>query len=293
MTLIESLFSSQDLSHVLLLAMFASVGLIAGMVWAEYSRYQPNQNDLTAPAAAGVLFALVAVGVMPSAQADSRPWLVSLLLLFGSAAYVLLGILSRYIEDRWVKSCKVPGDVRKASGGTISAAAIVDLMRYGLVLGAAAAASATSAIMVATALILVNISGARRTFAGYHLLDLRRMDGVAILVLFALVFISVALLVFWSLHGWNAIDQAWTLIFLAGFLLAASAKTLLEHDDEKSENHRKSLLAFIVGFATFALFTAALATAFKEFEIPQTGLEHPKEQSTGALGAEQASGAKR
>ena len=280
MTIADTIFAAQGRSHVLLLTTFASVGLIVGAVLAERAGSELRRLDLLPSGASGVLFALVAVLFTPFVQSTVERWLVPLLFMAGGSTYILLCRIAETFGRR-------AGDRRKRLHGrsddpspdaAVSAVAIIDLIGSGIALGLVAAASVTLAILVAIGLAAVNISTSRRFAVGLMPLELRRMDRIAAIVMYALAFNAAALLAFWVIHSVENYGLPLLLAFFGGLLLVAAARTLIFTPQVSAASQMSSLIAFLGGFAIYALLAAGAGEVFDALDVSRSGLEHPAER---------------
>jgi zinc transporter ZupT len=292
-TIIDTVFATQSRSHALLLSTLASVGLIVGAVWAERAAAELRRYDLLMPGVSGVLFALVAVTIMPFAELTVGRWLIPFLYLAGAAASVILCTAARHLALRRAKtsnrSAKQSG--RQSAFAERSVFAIVDLLGYGMAIGVAAAASATLGIALATGLTAANVLVSRQLTAGFLSAKMGRMDRVVLQVGLVLVLNVFALLAFWTVHSFGSNGLPGLVAFFGGFLLAAAARTLLSHGQGIAAGKQVgSALAFLCGFVAFALFAVGLGEILDAAGISSAGLEHPVEQSSAQPNTRQARG---
>ena len=288
MTIIDTVFATQSRSHVLLLATFASIGLVVGAARVERAGAVLRRSDLLYPVAAGVLFAIVALSITPFVQSTVDRWAIPVLFLLGGGAYVLLCRAAGYLEKRFAdgKRTQHDRDEDLSNVAASSIISIVDLIGYGLVLGITAAASVTLAIVTAAGLATANILVSRQIGSRFIAASSSRMDRIALQVGLALAFIGSALLAFWMVHSVDSFGLPWLLTVLAGLLLAAAVRALLLHQAAHTAGHFKSLLAFLVGFALLALIFAGLDELSDAVDLPNSGLEHPAERPAVAFSIE-------
>ena len=285
MSLFDTIFETQSRSHVLLLAIFASTGLVVGTLWVERVGAGLRRSDLLYPAAAGVLFATAALAVTPFVQSAVDSWAIPVLFLLGGGAYVLLCKAAGYLRGRFAdgKRKQHDHDEDLSNVAVSSIFSIVDLIGYGLTLGIAAAASVTLAIVTAAGLAMANVLVSRQIGSRFIAASSSRMDRIALQVGLALAFIGSALLAFWMVHSVDSFGLPWLLTVLAGLLLAAAVRALLLHQAAHTTRHFKSLLAFLVGFALLALIFAGLAELSDVVNISNSGLEHPVESAAATF----------
>ena len=288
MSLFDTIFETQSRSHVLLLAIFASTGLVVGTWWVERVGAGLRRSDLLYPAAAGVLFATAALAVTPFVQSAVDSWAIPVLFLLGGGAYVLLCKAAGYLRGRFAdgKRKQHDHDEDLSNVAVSSIFSIVDLIGYGLTLGIAAAASVTLAIVTAAGLAMANVLVSRQIGSRFIAASSSRMDRIALQVGLALAFIGSALLAFWMVHSVDSFGLPWLLTVLAGLLLAAAVRALLLHQAAHTAGHFKSLLVFLVGFALLALIFAGLDELSDAVDLPNSGLEHPAERPAVAFSIE-------
>ena len=287
MSLFDTIFETQSRSHVLLLAIFASTGLVVGTLWVERVGAGLRRSDLLYPAA-GVLFATAALAVTPFVQSAVDSWAIPVLFLLGGGAYVLLCKAAGYLRGRFAdgKRKQHDHDEDLSNVAVSSIFSIVDLIGYGLTLGIAAAASVTLAIVTAAGLAMANVLVSRQIGSRFIAASSSRMDRIALQVGLALAFIGSALLAFWMVHSVDSFGLPWLLTVLAGLLLAAAVRALLLHQAAHTAGHFKSLLVFLVGFALLALIFAGLDELSDAVDLPNSGLEHPAERPAVAFSIE-------
>lgn len=283
MTIIDTVFATQSRSHALLLSTLASVGLVVGAVWAERAGSELRRSDLLMPAVSGVLFALVAVTIMPFAERAVDHWLIPLFYLAGAAVSLILCVAGRHLAFRRAKMPDKRGgqDGRQYAGAEDSVFSIVDLLGSGMAIGVAAAASATLGIALATGLAAANVLVARQLSTGLLAAKMSRMDRVALQLGLVLALNGFALLAFWTVHSFGSKGLPGLVAFFGGFLLAAAARTLLSHGQEIAAGKPIwSALAFVFGFVAFALVATGLGELLNAAGIRSSGFEHPVEQAT-------------
>lgn len=291
MTIIDTLFATQSRSHALLLSVLASFGLVIGTIWAERAASEFRRSHLLMPAVSGVLFALVAVTIMPRVQFTVGHWLIISLYLAGAAASILLSTIARRLARRRAKTPK--GIFEKSEGQSavyeLSAYSVVDLLGYGMAIGVAAATSATLGIALATGLAGANVLVSRQTTAGFLLAKMRPMDRFALQVGLALALNSFAILTFWAVHSFGSKGLPELLAFFGGFLLAVAVRTLLTHAQGISDRRsRWSAFAFLGGFVAFVLIAAGLVELLDAVGISNSAFEHPVELSSAHSNIRQA-----
>jgi len=175
LTLIDTLFAAQDLSHVLMLAMAASAGLFAGIRLAR-DRYQPVGNLRGSGVLPGMLAALGVLEFLPLGQPTLTVWSVTGLMLTGGMLFMLFSETSRNSENGPIEGAGSSSSDRSATalGALISMG--LEILPYGILLGIAAATSATTALIVTAVLFAVNIVVGSKAVDEYRVAHITRMD---------------------------------------------------------------------------------------------------------------------
>ena len=105
------------------------------------------------------------------------------------------------------------------------------------------------------------------------------MDQLALLVLFSLLFIGIALLTFWALHGFTDSGRGWLAAIIPGFLIVASARALLRMGTGSVAANHMTLPAFVGGFALLGLAISALGELSRELDVSNSTFQHSPAQS--------------
>lgn len=277
MTLFDTLFAAQDLSRVLVLAMLAGIGVMIGGKLAK-----GNWNFLHPLLPGGVSGAFTALAVLltlPLGQSPLTRWALTGLMLAGGLLLLLFSELGRYArlrrgDDGPERCFDRPTLVRR-----ISVSIAFEILPYSVLLGAAAAASATTAVAVSAALVFANLEIGRQAIDEYRSAQVSRMDQLALLVLFSLLFIGIALLTFWALHGFTDSGRGWLAAIIPGFLIVASARALLRMGIGSVAANHMTLPAFVGGFALLGLAISALGELSRELDVSNSTFQHSPAQS--------------
>ena len=277
MTLFDTLFAAQDLSRVLVLAMLAGIGVMIGGKLAK-----GNWNFLHPLLPGGVSGAFTALAVLltlPLGQSPLTRWALTGLMLAGGLLLLLFSELGRYArlrpDDDGPERCfDRPTLVRR-----ISVSIAFEILPYSVLLGAAAAASATTAVAVSAALVFANLEIGRQAIDEYRSAQVSRMDQLALLVLFSLLFIGIALLTFWALHGFTDSGRGWLAAIIPGFLIVASARALLRMGTGSVAANHMTLPAFVGGFALLGLAISALGELSRELDVSNSTFQHSPAQA--------------
>ena len=256
--------------------MLSSIGLVIG--GGRLARHSRNFLHLALPGVVSGAFAALAVlQAVSLGQSTLTKWALTGLLAAGGTLVLLISELNRYAK---IKSgndgCEQSSD-RPILSTSVSVAS--EILLYSVLLGAAAAASATTAMAVSAVLVLANLEIGREAIADYRSAQVSSMDQIALLVLFSLFFIGIALLTFWALHGFTDIWRGWLAAILPGFLIVASARAPLRTGTGSNATNHMTLPAFVGGFALFGLVTSTLGELSRELDVSNSTFQHSPAQS--------------
>ncbi|NCP23870.1 MAG: hypothetical protein GW854_06960 [Erythrobacter sp.] len=277
MTLIDTLFAAQDLSHVLMLAMAASAGLFAGIRLAR-DRYQPFQNLLGSGVLPGMLAALAVLEFLPLGQPTLTVWSVTGLMLTGGMLFVLFSETSRNSENGPIQGAGSSSSDKSATALGVLVSMMLEILPYGILLGVAAATSASTALIVTAVLVTMNMVIGSEAVDKYRVAHMKRMDQTVSMVILALVFIILALVTFWSLHELGEKSLLWIVTAGAGFLLALSARALLRERRQRNLSIRLALSAFVGGFAVCGLVIGGIEGLSRQVGVSDKSFEHASSQ---------------
>ncbi|QQN75204.1 hypothetical protein [Croceicoccus sp. YJ47] len=277
MTLFDTLFAAQDLSRVLVLAMLSGIGVMIGGRLAKDS--WSFLHPLLPGGVSGAFAALAVLLTLPLGQSPLTRWALTGLMLTGRLLLLIFNELGRYAKPRPRGDGPERCSDRPTLVRRISVSIASDILPYSVLLGAAAAASATTAMAVSAALVFANLEIGRQAIDNYRSAQVSRIDQVALLVLFSLLFIGIALSTFWALHGLAHSGRGWLAAIIPGFLIVASARALLRTGTGSVAANHITLPAFVGGFALLGLAISALGELSRELDVSNSTFQHSPAQS--------------
>lgn len=236
---------------VLLLALMPGTGNFLGGMIAEFGKSSPRLLNWALHGAAGVVIAIVAVELIPEALGNLPGWLLAAAFAAGGFTYMLLEwLLSRVQKDR-------------AAGGRtgmwmIYAAVAVDLTSDGLMLGTGSAVSTSLAIVLAAGQMLADLPEGFAVIANFRSKGVPRKTRILLAASYFFYVIGAALLSYMFLRNAGEAVKFSALVFVGGVLTVAAVEDMLEEAHAAREDNRRSVAAFIVGFALFTLASAGL-----------------------------------
>lgn len=155
---------------------------------------------------------------------------------------------------------KKGGSADRTSMWMIYVAVAVDLTADGLMLGSGTAVSLALGVSLAAGQVLADVPEGFATVANLRENGVSRKGRIVLSASFVLYCLGAALLAYLLLRGAPEVAKLAALAFAAGLLSVAAVEDMLEEAHEAREDTRGSVLAFVGGFALFALVSAGLET---------------------------------
>ena len=233
------------LAEVLLLALLPAAGNIAGGVVAELTPPSARWRNRALHAAAGVVFAVVAVEIMPRAVVMVPGWLLALAFLVGGALYLAA---QRLIEAR-----------AKGTGRMwmIYLAVATDLFSDGLLIGAGASLGGGLGLVLALGQVLADIPEGAAATMTFRANDVPRSRRILLSVATVLPVVLGATLSFLLLRGRPERWQLTALVGTAGIFAVAAFEDMIAEAHE-TEDSSVSTAALLIGFALFTIVATTL-----------------------------------
>ena len=241
--------------YVLLLALLPGAGNFAGGMAAEFWKTSPRLLNWALHAASGIVIAIVAVELIPEALGALAGWWIAAAFAAGGVTYILLGSVTEGLQ-------------KGAGGGAegrsrmwmIYIAVAVDLSSDGLMIGTGSAVSPGLAIVLAAGQVLADLPEGYATVANFRANNVPRRRRILLSASFFLYVIGAAVLAYFLLRNAPETLKMAALVFVAGLLSVAAVEDMLEEAHDTREDNRRSVLAFVGGFALFTLVSAGLET---------------------------------
>lgn len=236
---------------VLLLSLLPGAGNFAGAMVAEFWKPSPRLLNWALHAAAGIVLAIVAVELMPQAVGSLAGGWIALAFACGGIAYVLLESLINRLQLG-----------RNGSSRTrmwmIYAAVAIDLTSDGLMIGIGSAVSSSLALALAAGQVLADVPEGYAAAANFRDKDVPRGKRILFSASYFIYVVAAALLsYFWLRRAPDAVNLA-ALVFVSGLLTVAAVEDMLEEAHDARGDTRRSVIAFVGGFALFTLVSAGL-----------------------------------
>ncbi|MGR3570675.1 ZIP family metal transporter [Brevirhabdus sp.] len=240
------------------LALLPGLGNLAGGMVAEFIETTPRLLNLALHAASGIVIGVVAIELIPEALDTLAGWWIAAAFAAGGAAYVGVDSLLRRKTPAPDKTDTPDNGEGRSAMWMIYVAVAVDLTGDGLMIGSGSAVGASLAIVLAAGQVLADFPEGYSVVANMREKQVPRGRRIAVSLSFP-VYCLIAALGAWLLLR-DAPDAAKSaaLVFVAGLLSVAAVEDMIEEAHEAAEDNARSLLAFVGGFALFALVSAGL-----------------------------------
>lgn len=244
---------------ILLLVLLPGGGNFVGGMIAEFWRTSPQLLNWALHGASGIVIAIVAVELMPEAMGKLAGWWIAAAFAIGGVTYIAIeGVLERI---QWQAGGR--GKDARTGMWMIYVAVAVDLSSDGLMLGTGSAVSPALALALAAGQVLADIPEGYATVANFRDKKIPRTRRILLSASFFLFVVGAALLSFFLLQGASEAAKMAALVYVAGLLTVAAVEDMLEEAHEARADNRRSILAFVAGFAVFVLVSAGLETILR------------------------------
>lgn len=238
----------------LLLSLLPGVGNFLGGVLAEVTKTPARLLNQALHASAGLVVAIVAVELIPEARATLAGGWMALAFATGGVAYVAADALVRRLQSGGA-------DEERRRMWMIYVAVAVDLVSDGMMIGAGAAVSFSLALVLAVGQVLGDLPEGYAVVANFRDKGLARRARLGLSASFILVVVSAACGSYLLLREAPEYWKAAALAFVAGLLLVAAVEDMLEEAHAANADSRRSVLAFVGGFALFVLLSSGMRQA--------------------------------
>ena len=239
-------------STVLLLALLPAAGNLAGGLLSEAVRVSNRTLSLALHAAAGILFAVVGVELMPEALTAEPAWLVIIAFVLGGGAFLLLDGAIHSVEKRFGGNHDEESQAGSPWG--IYFATALDLFSDGLMIGASATISLELSLLLALGQVTADVPEGFATAASFKNAGMERGRRLLLTISFILpVFIGAAI-GFFLVRGQPDILKYSVLSLTAGILLTTVVEEIIPMA-HREQDARLAAIFLVGGFALFSLIS--------------------------------------
>jgi zinc transporter, ZIP family len=232
--------------RVMLLALLPFVGNFSGAVLAETLSPSAAWRNRALHAAAGIVFAVVAVEVMPEALDVLSGWQIAIAFLVGGAVY----LSAQAIIER-----RTEGDERM---WMIYLAVATDLFGDGLLIGSGTAVAASLGLTLAVGQVLADLPEGAAATITFQANDVPRRKRLLLAASFFLPVVGGAALSYLTLRNQSEGAQMAALVATSGLFAVAVFEDMITEAHDASEDTRTSTAFLLLGFAAFTLVSAGL-----------------------------------
>lgn len=236
--------------RVLLLALLPFAGNFAGAALAETLSPSDAWRNRALHAAVGIVFAVVAIEIMPEALEVLAGWQIALAFLVGGAVYLLAQTI---IASRAESSAERSGRM-----WMIYLAVATDLFGDGLLIGSGSAVAASLGLTLAIGQVLADIPEGAATTITFQANGVPRNKRLLLAVMLVLPVVAGAALSYATLRHQSEAWQLSALVATSGLFAVAVFEDLITEAHEASEDSRTSAASLLVGFVVFTLVSAGL-----------------------------------
>ena len=239
---------------MLFISLLPGAGNFAGGLIAEYLPTSQRQLNWALHAASGIVIGIVALELLPGAVEALPTWWIAGGFAAGGCAYILLErVVGRLQNENGRRS-------DRARMWMIYSAVAMDLSSDGLMIGAGSAVSTGLALTLATGQVLADVPEGYASVANFRDKGVPRSRRLMLSSSFFVFVVSAALLSYLLLRGFADAVKLGALVVVAGLLTVAAVEDMLEEAHASREDTSGSVLAFVAGFALFALVSGGLET---------------------------------
>lgn len=235
---------------VLLLTLMPALGNFAGGLLADRIRVSPRTLSLALHVAAGIVFAVVGVELMPQALAGGRAWLVTLLFVAGGAFAVLVDTVMESVRLRSRTGSATEG--AEAGPWAIYFGVAVDLFSDGVMIGTGSTIDPALGLLLSLGQVPADIPEGFATVATFKAQGMPRGRRLLVAASFAVPILLGATLSYFALRGRPEVYQFGLLAFTAGILLTVAVEEMVT-EAHRGDDARLAGLFLVGGFALFVL----------------------------------------
>ena len=237
----------------MLLALLPAGGNFLGGLLAEFLRVSPRSLSFALHAAAGILFAVIGIELMPEALEGATPWVMLLLFMLGGLFAVGVDRMIDLVQIR--AACRAGGDVSASPWGIYFGVA-VDLFSDGVIIGTGSIIDPSLGVLLALGQVPADIPEGFATIATFKNKGVERAKRLLLSASFALPILIGTTIGYWGVRGQTDVVKFGLLAFTAGILLTVAVEEIVVEAHEGEEDSHWASLFLVGGFALFALLTS-------------------------------------
>jgi zinc transporter, ZIP family len=232
-------------------AAMPAFGNFVGGVLAEMFDASARTLSRALHAAAGIVLAVVAVELLPEAFEAASPLGIILAFVAGGCFFVLLDRVIGIVKNRF-------GGEGGAGPWVIFFGVAIDLFSDGVMIGAGSTLSFGLGLLLALGQVPADIPEGFATIATFKGRGVPRTTRLLLAASFALPIFLGTTIGYWAVRDAPEIYRLALLAFVAGMLIMVAVEEMLTEAHAGQEDSPIASLAFVGGFALFAVLSTYL-----------------------------------
>ena len=228
-----------------------AAGNFAGGLLAETIRVSKRTLSLALHVAAGVVFGVIGIELIPQALTAEPPWVVLLAFVAGGRFAILMDRFTEFVASR------LGGAAAETGPWAIYLGVAVDLFSDGVMIGTGSTIAFGLGLVLALGQVTADIPEGFATIATFKSGGLSRRKRLLLSLSFIVPVFLGATVGYWAVRGQPQLVKLSLLAFTAGILLTVVVEDIIPEAHEKAEA-RFAALALVGGFALFALVSIYL-----------------------------------
>lgn len=235
---------------VLTFAALPAAGNFAGGLLAEMFTISRRVLSLALHLAAGIVFGVISIELMPRALSDgNQPWIILLMFVLGGAFFVLIDKGMDIVRARTSRG------TANASAWAIYFGVAVDLFSDGIMIGTGSSLSLGLGLLLALGQVPADVPEGFATIATFKNRSFSRKSRLLLSASFAIpIFLGTAVGYF-AVRGQPEILKYSLLAFTAGILMTVVVEEMIV-EAHREKDGPLSVLLLVGGFALFGLISA-------------------------------------
>lgn len=237
--------------NAIVLAMLPALGNFAGGVLGEFLPVSQRTLSFALHTAAGIIFAVVAVELIPTAMSGGAPWVMIV-------AFVGGGLFFLAVDAGIEVAAKRTGRGSEGTGPwAIFFGVAVDLFSDGVMIGAGSTLTFSLGLLLALGQVPADIPEGFATIASFRKQGISRRTRLLLAAAFSVPVLLGATVGYWVVQGQPEGVKLGLLAFTAGVLLTVTVEEMIP-EAHVGPDGRWATLGLIGGFALFAYLSSYL-----------------------------------
>lgn len=241
----------RDYLIALAIATLPALGNFAGGLLSEAVRVSQRTLSFALHVAAGIVFAVVGIELMPEALTAEPAWVVVLAFVAGGGFFMLVEKLIGVVRAR------MGADPANAGPWVIFFGVAVDLFSDGVMIGTGSTISIGLGLLLALGQVPADIPEGFATIATFKNQGVPRRRRLLLAAGLMVPIFLGATVGYWAVRGQPEVVKMSLLAFTAGILTTVVVEEIVPEAHE-GEEARGATLALVGGFALFALLSVYL-----------------------------------